>query len=377
MRMNRFLAIGCLLLSAASQASAQQPGGTRSTDSTRTVSSKTGIPDTVNPPVRYVTDPNPMRQWELGIFGQYTFFDVPENRPWKDAAGGGVRAGYFLTQRWQVEGELSYTRLNFRPFPGSDKRATYVPMALRLNYNAPLGDKVDFMLGAGVARMSYRYTQSVAPMGNAGFRFAFNPYTALRIDGTYAVMPDFTPKWHDVGARIGLSFFTPQKYREQEVRITRTDTVTIRDLVTVTIVAPVIAVAPLDTMVAHVEFDFNRASIKTDQEDILKTRVIPFFQAHPEVKLAISGHTDECGSNSYNQRLAQRRAMAVRDWLKRNGVTNPIAVAPVGTQQLLEQKGKRRAVCKSQLNRRAEFYINITGVEGYPGGGAVVAPKKP
>jgi outer membrane protein OmpA-like peptidoglycan-associated protein len=68
------------------------------------------------------------------------------------------------------------------------------------------------------------------------------------------------------------------------------------------------------SVVGDALFDFDKASLRPDAEETLKA-------AAPEIgKLGskparIEGHTDVIGSESYNMKLSEARAGAVRDWL--------------------------------------------------------------
>src|SRR6266516_1067100 len=46
----------------------------------------------------------------------------------------------------------------------------------------------------------------------------------------------------------------------------------------------------------------------------------PPVKQHPEVRATVEGHTDSVGSEAYNQRLSERRANAVRDYLVAHGI---------------------------------------------------------
>lgn len=70
----------------------------------------------------------------------------------------------------------------------------------------------------------------------------------------------------------------------------------------------------------NLEFDFNSSRIRRSSHsdlDFLATELIK----NPNYKVCIlSGHTDNVGSESYNQRLSERRAEAVKTYLVNKGV---------------------------------------------------------
>ncbi|SFO81779.1 OmpA family protein [Qipengyuania nanhaisediminis] len=65
---------------------------------------------------------------------------------------------------------------------------------------------------------------------------------------------------------------------------------------------------------ADVLFDFDSAELKPEAETALR-QVAEAIRAAPQGGIAIVGHTDSKGSDSYNDDLSQRRAQAVRDWM--------------------------------------------------------------
>ncbi|MCS6948162.1 MAG: OmpA family protein, partial [Steroidobacteraceae bacterium] len=54
---------------------------------------------------------------------------------------------------------------------------------------------------------------------------------------------------------------------------------------------------------------------------------------HPELRIEVAGHTDDRGSDAYNLDLSQRRAEAVRDYLAKAGVANPLSARGYGESQ--------------------------------------------
>ena len=83
--------------------------------------------------------------WELGGFGRYTgITSDPLNLTPGWGAGG--RVGYFIADRWALEGELMMSRL-FRWSTGENIDA--LPWRIRAAYHVPAGDFNRFLLGAG------------------------------------------------------------------------------------------------------------------------------------------------------------------------------------------------------------------------------------
>jgi outer membrane protein OmpA-like peptidoglycan-associated protein len=75
-------------------------------------------------------------------------------------------------------------------------------------------------------------------------------------------------------------------------------------------------------------FDFDSAIIKSGGYAELD-RVGNVLSQYPETMIRVEGHTDQIGSEQYNQQLSERRANAVKNALIRRGI-DPARVSAVG-----------------------------------------------
>ncbi len=69
---------------------------------------------------------------------------------------------------------------------------------------------------------------------------------------------------------------------------------------------------PVSIDLKGVNFDFDKAVLRPDAISIL-SEAVQIFQRYPELRAEVAGHTDQCGSDAYNQKLSERRAKAVYD----------------------------------------------------------------
>ena len=67
-------------------------------------------------------------------------------------------------------------------------------------------------------------------------------------------------------------------------------------------------------------FDFNKSNIRSDARPILD-EAIRTLQEERHIRVSVEGHTDAIGSDAYNQRLSERRAGSVADYLSRGGIS--------------------------------------------------------
>jgi len=81
---------------------------------------------------------------------------------------------------------------------------------------------------------------------------------------------------------------------------------------------------------------------------------------NPDIQVTIEGHTDSIGSDSYNQRLSERRAQAVKAYLVSKGVAaSRLETVGKGEQEPVApntKDGKDNPQGRA-MNRRAELKI--------------------
>ena len=71
-------------------------------------------------------------------------------------------------------------------------------------------------------------------------------------------------------------------------------------------------------LAADVLFDFDKDTLKpVAQETLQKAAAVIREQTKGDIR--IDGYTDAKGDDSYNQKLSERRAAAVKNWLAQNG----------------------------------------------------------
>jgi len=68
-----------------------------------------------------------------------------------------------------------------------------------------------------------------------------------------------------------------------------------------------------------INFDFDKSNIKREFVPVLD-EAAQILKDNPSVQVVIEGHTDSIGTDEYNQRLSERRARAVKQYLVSRGV---------------------------------------------------------
>jgi outer membrane protein OmpA-like peptidoglycan-associated protein len=101
-------------------------------------------------------------------------------------------------------------------------------------------------------------------------------------------------------------------------------------------------------------FDNNKYDINSNAQ-LAINRFRKIFSDYPDTDILIEGHTDNVGSESYNNSLSQRRALAVSTALKNEGVNSSrIKTKWYGeTQPLVDNSSDENRA----TNRRVQFVI--------------------
>jgi outer membrane protein OmpA-like peptidoglycan-associated protein len=104
-------------------------------------------------------------------------------------------------------------------------------------------------------------------------------------------------------------------------------------------------------------FDVDSASLRPRARATLE-ELAEVFRKYPDTALRIEGHADSTGSYAHNQRLSDRRAEAVRNYLEMQGVKDA-RIDAIGFGES-EPRASNDSEEGRQLNRRVEISINAT-----------------
>ncbi|MCC5966873.1 MAG: OmpA family protein [Natronohydrobacter sp.] len=131
-----------------------------------------------------------------------------------------------------------------------------------------------------------------------------------------------------------------------------------RVLVELIIKERVIVIDPAHAMDFNVVFAFDSAELTPQARAELRAlgRALESPELRP-YRYLIAGHTDAVGDPAYNQRLSERRAAAVRDYLITAFAINPDRLIAVGFG---EERLKDPANPRAGINRRVEVAMIVT-----------------
>ena len=109
----------------------------------------------------------------------------------------------------------------------------------------------------------------------------------------------------------------------------------------------------------YLKFEFDKAELRPEDRELL-SRIAGILLTSRDYTVSVNGHTDDVGTEEYNQKLSQRRAEAVRDYLEKAGLSPEIlSVTGHGKSRPLVPGNSPEARAK---NRRVELGIVNTRI---------------
>ena len=155
-------------------------------------------------------------------------------------------------------------------------------------------------------------------------------------------------------------------------------------------------------LIDNIFYDFDKATLRPESTEALDNLIV-LLNENPNVTIELSAHTDNRGSDSYNERLSQRRAESVVNYLIEHGIAAD-RLSPVGYGEGKPKTVKRKLtetydwlhegdvlneefinalndeekqeICH-QLNRRTEFIVLRTTYGMFNADGQPTQPADP
>ncbi len=267
-----------------------------------------------------------------------------------DANNGGgafIKLGKELSPNWDIQGGLGYNRAN-NDISGVGGRYKQTTLGLDALYMFSRDKFRPFLLaGLGVARNNVDYsiptiqdrskTSWLANVG-VGAQYLFND--------SFGLQADLRQQWSRSSAKApGTTFdadgtisntllslggiFRFGAPAPMPVAAAEPAPAPVVEPVPVVEPAPVAEPAPVEackptletiTISAEKLFGFDKSKLQEGSKPILDEAAAK-IKANPDIELVlVTGHTDRIGSTAYNQKLSERRANQVKDYLVSQGV---------------------------------------------------------
>ncbi len=111
----------------------------------------------------------------------------------------------------------------------------------------------------------------------------------------------------------------------------------------------------------YLKFEFDKSNLRPANRELL-SRIAGILLTSKDYSIAVYGHTDDVGTDEYNQKLSERRAGAVRDYLLEAGLDSAIVsmegfgkTQPLMPEKTDEARAKNRRVEIGIINTRINY----------------------
>ncbi len=345
--------------------------------------------------------------FEVGPFGGYNFFEKDQNL--KDRPVFGGRLGYNFTSHFGLEAALEFigSRVDDKTITGSREGQFRSPMDgvdltlyhLDAVYHFIPDGKFNPFVVAGLGGAHYSPEISTKDMAafniGMGAKYWVTDNIALRVDvRDYMVTEIMQESFHNLGATIGITFAfggkakptltpvaryepipQPQPETKPEPRPTPPPEPRAEEKVIIIAAEPQVeekVVAVVSATQAEekviilafedVHFDFAKSTLKPEAQAILK-RNIQLLKDNPKAKVRIAGYTSASGTEAYNQKLSERRATGVQEYLISEGIITRDRLSTIGygetSPAMYEAAPKEIYSTEAKANMRVLFEIIV------------------
>ena len=225
----------------------------------------------------------------------------------------GVRLGYNFTKIWGLEGMFGYVRTETDSMwvHNRDVHVFRYGIDALIHFN-PDGKFVPF-LQVGVGGYHFYSPKGIADRDRflfdygVGLKYYVSDIVALRCDVKQSVVFDGSAQYKKLRLNeeytVGVTFLLNGKQK-----------VCAEDKAVAKAAIPVVLIVLKDN-----HFEFDKSDITKQGEDILDYN-IKILRANPKMRVRIAGYTSAMGTREYNQKLSERRAVSVKNYLMNGGV---------------------------------------------------------
>lgn len=110
-------------------------------------------------------------------------------------------------------------------------------------------------------------------------------------------------------------------------------------------------------VIENIFFDFDKATIKNESINTLN-RLVAFLNEKSDISVSINAHTDDKGSEGYNQELSGKRGASVYEYLTANGIAKErMSFKGYGESAPKVDCAPKCTKVQDQANRRVEFIV--------------------
>lgn len=322
--------------------------------------------------------------FEVNPYIGYNFFENSQNLNNAPVFGG--RLGYNFTKYFGIEvaGQFLPTHVNDKGKLDNTEGQFGYPMDRVDLYSYHLDAIVHILpdrkftpfIVAGFGGVHYSEKISTKDMAafnvGVGAKFSLTENIALRVDvQDYIVTEIMQSTYHNIGVTAGVAFSfggskprpvaksepvaeaapAPAPVAEEKVVVLAASEPKIEEKVVAAAAEPKIIILAFE----DVHFDFDQSTLKPEAKVILKRNIL-ILKDNPKAKIRVAGYTSASGTEEYNQKLSERRAKAVQEFLINEGVSSQ-ALSTIGYGEA--HPAEREAAPKEIYSKAAKANMRV------------------
>jgi OOP family OmpA-OmpF porin len=326
-----------------------------------------------------------------------SYMDTDNDLGAKNGGGVFLKLGKELSESWDIQGGIGYNRASEDTgIAGVDGRYKQTTLGLDALYMFSR-DKFRPFLVAGLGAAHNNVDYSIANIQNksktswlanvgVGAQYLFNDSFGLQADLRHqwsrssAKAVGTTPAF-DADGTIGNTLLNfggifrfgapaPMPVAAEPTPVAAAQPAPVAAVEPAALPAVAACVPKFETVTISAEklFGFDKAKLQDGSKPALD-EVVAKLKAHPEFELVlVTGHTDRIGSAAYNQKLSERRAQQVKDYIVSQGIAGSrLQAVGKGMSEPVEActgiRGKKLVECL-QPNRRVVISAEEQHKEG-------------
>ncbi len=172
---------------------------------------------------------------------------------------------------------------------------------------------------------------------------------------------DYQQKFAKPQEKVVIVTAAPETKAEEQVVAAAPETKA-EEKVAVVVVEPKTEEKVVVLALEDIHFDFDKSTLKPEARTIL-TRTAQMLKDNPNAQVRIAGYASASGTGEYNQKLSERRATAVQEYLINEGIIARDRLSTIGygeTKPAMYEAAPKEIYSKAAMaNMRVLFEISV------------------